>query len=221
MPESMSPTVEFTSVAKEFRHEYIVDKSRFITTIYPCTTEEEAQAFIGRINKEFWDATHNCIAYALGPKQEQQRSSDNGEPSGTAGKPMLEVFKKTGVTNVAVVVTRYFGGIKLGAGGLIRAYSHSVAETLRLAPKELHTTRTQLQATIDYSLYGAIERFVQDKKLHYEANFGEHVTVTILVPPTDVEVIQKELQDMSHGAADCTILDSIEVVLPLDESSNQ
>ena len=220
MPESMSPTVEFTSVAKEFRHEYIVDKSRFITTIYPCTTEEEAQAFIGRINKEFWDATHNCTAYALGPKQEQQRSSDNGEPSGTAGKPMLEVLKKTGVTNVAVVVTRYFGGIKLGAGGLIRAYSHSVAETLRLAPKELHTTRTQLQATIDYSLYGAVERFVQDQKLHYEANFGEHVTVTILVPPTDVEGIQKELQDMSHGAADCTILDSIEVVLPLDESSN-
>lgn len=221
MSESMSPTVEFTSVAKEFRHEYIVDKSRFITTIYPCTTEEEAQAFIGRINKEFWDATHNCTAYALGPKQEQQRSSDNGEPSGTAGKPMLEVLKKTGVTNVAVVVTRYFGGIKLGAGGLIRAYSHSVAETLRLAPKELHTTRTQLQATIDYSLYGAVERFVQDQKLHYEANFGEHVTVTILVPPTDVEGIQKELQDMSHGAADCTILDSIEVVLPLDESSNQ
>ena len=221
MSESISPTVEFTSVSKEFRHEYIVDKSRFITTISPCTTEEEAQAFIGRINKEFWDATHNCTAYALGPKQEQQRSSDNGEPSGTAGKPMLEVLKKTGITNVAVVVTRYFGGIKLGAGGLIRAYSHSVAETLGLAPKELHTTRTQLQATIDYALYGAVERFLQDKKLHYEANFGEHVTVTILVPPTDVEGIQKELQDMSHGAADCTILDSIEVVLPLDESSNQ
>ena len=218
MSESISPTVEFTSVSKEFRHEYIVNKSRFITTISPCTTEEEAQAFIGRINKEFWDATHNCTAYALGPQQEQQRSSDNGEPSGTAGKPMLEVLKKTGITNVAVVVTRYFGGIKLGAGGLIRAYSHSVAETLRLAPKELHTTRTQLQATIDYALYGAVERFLQDKKLHYEANFGEHVTVTILVPPTDVEGIQKELQDMSHGAATCTILDSIEVVLPIDES---
>ena len=220
MSESISPAVEFTSVSKEFRHEHIVDKSRFITTICPCTTEEEAQAFIGRINKEFWDATHNCTAYALGPKQEQQRSSDNGEPSGTAGKPMLEVLKKTSITNVAVVVTRYFGGIKLGAGGLIRAYSHSVAETLRLAPKELHTTRTQLQATIDYSLYGAVERFVQDKKLHYEANFGEHVIVTILVPPTDVEGIQKELQDMSYGAADCTILDSIEVVLPLDQEAN-
>ena len=150
MCESISPIVEFTSVAKEFRHEYVVEKSRFITTIYPCSTEEEAQAFIVRINKEFWDARHNCTAFALGPKQEQQRSSDNGEPSGTAGKPMLEVLKKTGITNVAVVVTRYFGGIKLGAGGLIRAYSHSVAETLRLAPKNYtqHELSCRLPSTI-------------------------------------------------------------------------
>ena len=216
MPETPSPTVEFISIANEFRHEYVVEKSRFITTVYPCSTEEEAQAFIGRINKEFWDARHNCTAFALGPKQEQQRSSDNGEPSGTAGKPMLEVLKKTGITNIAVVVTRYFGGIKLGAGGLIRAYSHSVAETLRLAPKELHTIRTELQTTIDYALYGAVERYLQDAQLHYEASFGEQITLTILVVPNDVERIQKELQDMSHGAATCNVLDAIEVVLPLD-----
>ena len=216
MPETSSPTVEFISIANEFRHEYVVEKSRFITTVYPCSTEEEAQAFIGRINKEFWDARHNCTAFALGPKQEQQRSSDNGEPSGTAGKPMLEVLKKTGITNIAVVVTRYFGGIKLGAGGLIRAYSHSVAETLRLAPKELHTIRTELQTTIDYALYGAVERHLQDAQLHYEVSFGEQITLTILVAPNDVERIQKELQDMSHGAATCNVLDAIEVVLPLD-----
>lgn len=216
MPETSSPTVEFISIANEFRHEYVVEKSRFITTVYPCSTEEEAQAFIGRINKEFWDARHNCTAFALGPKQEQQRSSDNGEPSGTAGKPMLEVLKKTGITNIAVVVTRYFGGIKLGAGGLIRAYSHSVAETLRLAPKELHTIRIELQTTIDYALYGAVERHLQDAQLHYEASFGEQITLTILVAPNDVERIQKELQDISHGAATCNVLDAIEVVLPLD-----
>ena len=216
MPETPSPTVEFISIANEFRHEYVVEKSRFITTVYPCSTEEEAQAFIGRINKEFWDARHNCTAFALGPKQEQQRSSDNGEPSGTAGKPMLEVLKKTGITNIAVVVTRYSGGIKLGAGGLIRAYSHSVAETLRLAPKELHTIRTELQTTIDYALYGAVERYLQDAQLHYEASFGELITLTILVAPNDVERIQKEPQDMSHGAATCNVLDAIEVVLPLD-----
>lgn len=216
MPEITSPTIEFISVANEFRHEYIVEKSRFITTICPCSTETDAQDFINRINKEFWDARHNCTAYALGPKQEQQRSSDNGEPSGTAGKPMLEVLKKTGITNVAVVVTRYFGGIKLGAGGLIRAYSHSVSETLQLAPKELHTTRVQLQTTIDYALYGSLERYLQDAQLHYESTFGEQIELTILVPPNDIEHIQKELQDMSHGAATCIVLNAIEVVLPLN-----
>ena len=216
MPEITSPTIEFISVANEFRHEYIVEKSRFITTICPCSTETDAQDFINRINKEFWDARHNCTAYALGPKQEQQRSSDNGEPSGTAGKPMLEVLKKTGITNVAVVVTRYFGGIKLGAGGLIRAYSHSVSETLQLAPKELHTTRVQLQTTIDYALYGSLERYLQNAQLHYEATFGEQIEITILVPPNDIERIQKELQDMSHGAANCIVLNAIEVVLPLN-----
>lgn len=216
MPEITSPTIEFISVANEFRHEYIVEKSRFITTICPCSTETDAQDFINRINKEFWNARHNCTAYALGPNQEQQRSSDNGEPSGTAGKPMLEVLKKTGITNVAVVVTRYFGGIKLGAGGLIRAYSHSVSETLQLAPKELHTTRMQLQTTIDYALYGSLERYLQNAQLHYEATFGEQIELTILVPPNDIERIQKELQDMSHGAATCIVLNAIEVVLPLN-----
>ena len=216
MPETTSPTIEFISVANEFRHEYIIEESRFITTICPCSTETDAQAFINRINKEFWDAQHNCTAYALGPKQEQQRSSDNGEPSGTAGKPMLEVLKKTGITNVAVVVTRYFGGIKLGAGGLIRAYSHSVSETLQLAPKELHTTRMQLQTTIDYALYGSLERYLQNAQLHYEATFGEQIELTILVPPNDIERIQKELQDISHGATTCILLNAIEVVLPLN-----
>ncbi|MCI7694162.1 YigZ family protein [Veillonella caviae] len=211
----MSEPIEFITIMEEFRNEYVVEKSRFITTLYPCSTEEEAQAFINRINKEFWDARHNCTVFALGPKQEKQRSSDNGEPSGTAGKPMLEVLKKTGITNVAVVVTRYFGGIKLGAGGLIRAYSHSVAEALRLAPKELHTTRIPLQVTIDYALYGAVERYVQDNDLHYESSFGEKVTLTILCQLDSLEHIQKELQDMSHGAANCVELNQTEVVLPL------
>lgn len=211
----MSEPIEFITIMEEFRNEYVVEKSRFITTLYPCSTEEEAQAFINRINKEFWDARHNCTAFALGPKQEKQRSSDNGEPFGTAGKPMLEVLKKTGITNVAVVVTRYFGGIKLGAGGLIRAYSHSVAEALRLAPKELHTTRIPLQVTIDYALYGAVERYVQDNDLHYESSFGEKVTLTILCQLDALERIQKELQDMSHGAANCVELNQTEVVLPL------
>lgn len=206
---------EFTTVREEFRHETIVEKSRFITTLYPCSTEEDAQEFINRINKEFWDASHNCTAFALGPNQEKQRSSDNGEPSGTAGKPMLEVLKKTGITNVAVVVTRYFGGIKLGAGGLIRAYSHAVADALQLAPKDLHTTRIPLEITVDYTLYGAIERYIHDHNLHSESQFGEKVVITILCPIEELEAIQKELQDLSHGAAIFAEQDPTEIVLPL------
>lgn len=211
----MSEIVEFTTIGEEFRHETIVEKSRFITTLYPCSTEDDAQEFINRINKEFWDASHNCTAFALGPKQEKQRSSDNGEPSGTAGKPMLEVLKKTNITNVAVVVTRYFGGIKLGAGGLIRAYSHAVAATLQLAPKHLHTTRIPLEVTIDYTIYGAVERYVQDKNLHSNSEFSEKVKVTILCPLPLLDNIKKELQDLSHGAAIFVEKNATEIVLPI------
>ena len=197
MPESMSPTVEFTSVAKEFRHEYIVDKSRFITTIYPCTTEEEAQAFIGRINKEFWDATHNCTAYALGPKQEQQRSSDNGEPSGTAGKPMLEVLKKNELKDVAVVVTRYFGGTKLGAGGLVRAYSGAVSEGLKAIGIVECRLEDQLALTFDYAHVGKVEYYCQTQNIPIvDKVFLNNVQFTCSLPVQEVEAFQAAIIEL-------------------------
>ncbi|MCF0154322.1 MAG: YigZ family protein [Veillonella sp.] len=174
----LTASKDYIAVASEYRTEYVIEKSRFIATIAPCQTEEEAQAFIGRIKKEFWDARHNCTAFALGPRQEQQRSSDDGEPSGTAGKPILEVLKKTGLTNAAIVVTRYFGGIKLGAGGLIRAYSHSASLAVQGAPKELHTSRTLLHVSLDYNQYGPMERFLQDQNLSFESSFGSQVELT-------------------------------------------
>ena len=118
----------FTSV-KDFRHEIVIEKSRFICTLKKVQNEAEAQEFIKAIKKEFWDATHNCSAYIV--DEMAQRSSDDGEPSGTAGLPMLEVLRKNKLTNTAAVVTRYFGGIKLGAGGLVRAYTNSVAEAVK------------------------------------------------------------------------------------------
>ena len=176
----------YITIANEFRTEYIIEKSRFIATIAPVSTEEEAQAFIQRISKEFWDATHNCTAYAIGPRQEQQRSSDNGEPSGTAGKPMLEVLKKTAITNVAVVVTRYFGGIKLGAGGLIRAYSHSVAKAVQEGPKLLIAPRQIVSLTIDYSYFGSVERQLQTLGLPYQPSFTDTISLEIYVEPNFV-----------------------------------
>ena len=189
----------YITIANEFRTEYIIEKSRFIATIAPVSTEEEAQAFIQRISKEFWDATHNCTAYAIGPRQEQQRSSDNGEPSGTAGKPMLEVLKKTTITNVAVVVTRYFGGIKLGAGGLIRAYSHSVAKAVQEGPKLLIAPRQIVSLTIDYSYFGSVERQLQTLGLSYQPSFTDTISLEIYVEPNFVSDLETTITNLTGG----------------------
>ena len=119
------------TIAKDIRTEQVISKSRFICSLKKVKTEEEAQDFIKAVKKEFWDATHNCSAYII--DEQHQRSSDDGEPSGTAGIPMLGVLRKQELQQVAAVVTRYFGGIKLGAGGLVRAYAGSVSQALEEA----------------------------------------------------------------------------------------
>ena len=117
------------TILRDYRNEIVIEKSRFICSLKKVQSEEEAQEFIKAVKKEFWDATHNCSAYLVDDLA--QRSSDDGEPSGTAGIPMLEVLRKNNLTGTAAVVTRYFGGIKLGAGGLVRAYSGSVAGAIK------------------------------------------------------------------------------------------
>lgn len=119
------------TISRDYRKETVIEKSRFICSLKKVHSEAEAQEFIKAVKKEFWDATHNCSAYIVDDLA--QRSSDDGEPSGTAGIPMLEVLRKNGLTEIAAVVTRYFGGIKLGAGGLVRAYSGSVAGAVKEA----------------------------------------------------------------------------------------
>ena len=121
------------TISCDFQHEIVIEKSRFICTLKKVATEEDAQEFIKEIKKKYWDATHNCSAYIVGENGMAQRSSDDGEPSGTAGLPMLEVLRKNNLHNVAAVVTRYFGGVKLGAGGLVRAYTSSVASAIEEA----------------------------------------------------------------------------------------
>lgn len=119
------------TISRDYRKEIVIEKSRFICSLKKVHSEAETQEFIKAVKKEFWDATHNCSAYIVDDLA--QRSSDDGEPSGTAGIPMLEVLRKNGLTETAAVVTRYFGGIKLGAGGLVRAYSGSVAGAVKEA----------------------------------------------------------------------------------------
>lgn len=191
---------EFITTREEIRTEYIVEKSKFIITVAPVKTEGEAQEFIKRISKEFWDANHNCSAYAIGPNQEQQRSSDNGEPSGTAGKPILEVLKKREITDTAIVVTRYFGGIKLGAGGLIRAYSTSASLGLDASPLLLHTPKQMVRATISYSDFGTVERWMKEKDIYGTTEFGSDVDVTLYIDPEEEGRIEEELQNLTNGA---------------------
>ncbi|NCU16710.1 YigZ family protein [Pallidibacillus pasinlerensis] len=153
-------------------HEIVIQKSRFITYVDRAETEEEAQAFIQKIKKLNHDATHNCSAYLVGEHDQFQKANDDGEPSGTAGVPMLEVLKKMNVKDTVVVVTRYFGGIKLGAGGLVRAYSKSTSEGLKaVGIVERKLTRI-MHTTIDYTWLGKIENELRSsiytiKEIHY------------------------------------------------------
>lgn len=175
------------TIARDFRNEIVIEKSRFICTLKKVSTEEEAQEFIKAVKKEFWDATHNCSAYVVDDLA--QRSSDDGEPSGTAGIPMLEVLKKNGLVGTAAVVTRYFGGIKLGAGGLVRAYSGSVAGALKecgLAEKVLMST---FSFSVDTASVGKILNVLYQQKLFsiYDVEYGMRAIIYI-----NMKVSQKD-----------------------------
>ena len=147
----------YYTVAGFGEHEIVIQKSRFICYINRAKTEKEAQEFINTIKKKHWDATHNCSAYLIGEHDQIQKANDDGEPSGTAGVPMLEVLKKKQLKDTVVVVTRYFGGIKLGAGGLIRAYGKAVSEAIDHVGIIERKLMKIIRTTFDYSFLGKIE----------------------------------------------------------------
>jgi uncharacterized YigZ family protein len=153
-------------------NEINIERSRFIAYVNRAETEEEAQAFIADIKKKHWDANHNCSAYMIGEKNLIQKANDDGEPSGTAGVPMLEVLKKRDLKDTVVVVTRYFGGIKLGAGGLIRAYGKATSEGLNATGIVERKLMRIMKTKIDYTWLGKVENEVrgsnyQLKEIHY------------------------------------------------------
>lgn len=177
-----------------------IKKSRFICHAKRVYSEEEARAFITAIKKEHYKATHNCSAFIIGERSEIKRTSDDGEPSGTAGVPMLGVLENHDLTNVCVVVTRYFGGIKLGAGGLIRAYAGSVA----LAVKEIGIVEIKEQAGIQiqmsYAQYQEYGNFLKEHRLmELETNFTEQVETMIFVDKEDKENTKSSLIDFFNG----------------------
>ena len=175
------------TIVKDFRQEIVIEKSRFICTLKKVQSETEAQEFIKAIKKEFWDATHNCSAYIVDDMA--QRSSDDGEPSGTAGLPMLEVLRKNKLTNTAAVVTRYFGGIKLGAGGLVRAYTNSVAEAVRATGIAQKVLVSRFSFIYDLNEVGKILNILYQQQLFEIADveYGLQAKVILKMKDSDKE----------------------------------
>ncbi|MCR5229607.1 MAG: IMPACT family protein [Solobacterium sp.] len=187
----------------EHRREEIINRSRFIACACPVKNEENARAYIDQIRAEFPDATHVCTAYVTGPGSMIRRSSDNKEPSGTAGVPMLEAILASGITDVCVCVVRYFGGIKLGAGGLIRAYSGSVSACLAEAAKTKEVPMDIWAVTYPYSLSGSVESWLRRNTVIEDISYGEQVTC-IFESTLDIENI---IRDLSRGSVQAELLE--------------
>ena len=194
----------YKTTAENGTASYEIQKSRFIAYTSHVETEAEARDFVTAIKKKHFDARHNCSAWVLGANSSQQKSNDDGEPGGTAGNPILEAIKQHGLTNVVVVVTRYFGGIKLGAGGLIRAYSHTASLGLEATPCLEVKPFCLMEAEMDYSLLGTVENWIRNEELRTgETAYLDKVTVRLLVEPADCEAISTELTNLT--AAQCKI----------------
>lgn len=183
--------------------EIVEKKSRFIATVERVESEEEAVAFISAVKKKYWDATHNCSAFVVGERQAVQRCSDDGEPSGTAGRPMLDVLLGENITNAAVVVTRYFGGTLLGTGGLVRAYSKAVQEGLKNSTVIEKKKGYRLKIKTDYSGIGKIQYLLGQKGLAViNSEYTDTVTVETLVCEEEKKALAEEITEATNGRAE-------------------
>lgn len=190
-------TATYLTIKTSGSHEIDIKKSRFICSMERITSEDQAKHFIQTITKANEKANHNCFAYMLGDTDQTQRESDNGEPSGTAGVPILEVLKKNELHNVIAVVTRYFGGIKLGAGGLIRAYSNATSTTIDQLGIVNLVTKKELFLTIDYNQFDKLKYFLSTHDVPIEdVGYTDKIKVTIAVEEVNIPPFIQKLKDL-------------------------
>lgn len=207
--------MEYITVRQENADEFVEKKSRFIGACKPVRTEEEALEFIARKKSQYWDASHNVYAYIL-RESGVQRFSDDGEPQGTAGIPVLDTLKKSGVVDAVVVATRYFGGVLLGGGGLIRAYSHTASIALAAAQKIVMRECLLLSATCDYSSYGRVQGLVPEGGgVVDDAVFLEDVTLRFHLAPELLGGMTRSLMDATGGA--CVLQEEGKRFFPFSE----
>jgi uncharacterized YigZ family protein len=186
-------------------NEIVIQKSRFIAFISRAETEEEAQAFIQKIKKEHWNATHNCSAYLIGEQDQIQKANDDGEPSGTAGVPILEVLKKKQLKDTVAVITRYFGGIKLGAGGLIRAYGKATSEGLAATGIVERTLMRVMHTKIDYHLLGKLENELRSSAYTIKKiNYLDNVEFEVFVQEDEVQAFESWIVELTNGQSENT-----------------
>lgn len=206
--------VEYRVLLKEGTGEIEEKKSRFICVVRPVHSEQEAVSFIEETKKKYWDARHNCSAFVLGSRQELTRCSDDGEPGGTAGRPMLEVLLGEGLCDVAAVVTRYFGGTLLGTGGLVRAYSGAVKEALLHAETGMMRYGIKLRIEADYNSVGKIQHLFGKRGIRPEAEYGTGVCFRVTVPVGDAEALRKEVTEATNGKA---VIEEMEKIYFIDK----
>lgn len=193
---------QYYTIKEDGTYEVIIQKSRFIGHVARVQTEEEAQSFIQKIKKQHHTATHNCSAYMIGERDEIQKANDDGEPGGTAGIPMLEVLKQLELKNTVVVVTRYFGGIKLGAGGLIRAYGTTTSETIKQVGIVKGELMQGYHVTIDYPLLGKVENMIEHSNYIIDnKEYKEDVRLTIYVYIDELDEFKKSIINLTNDQA--------------------
>lgn len=193
---------EYKTVLNTAVTEFEEKKSRFITNVKPVSSEEDAVEFINEIKSRHWNATHNVYAYSISGDSLIQRYSDDGEPSGTAGMPALEVIRRMGVQNVAVVVTRYFGGTLLGASGLIRAYSHGASLGLEAAEVVTRKLCVNVNIMLEYTLFGKLQNMLMtNNNIIKDIQYGQDVEITVLIEDGREEALIRKVVENTNGRA--------------------
>lgn len=204
--------MSFKTIVEPSIHEIVIEKSKFICHLFPVRSVEEAENCILKVRKEHYNATHNVPAYLCGS---DYKYSDDGEPAQTAGAPMLTMLQKEGYNNILAVVTRYFGGIKLGTGGLVRAYTSSVKEALEHTHVVEVDTYAHLVVVLDYAMLGKAEYYFREKEIHvHSKDYGEAIRVSLYVKPDRVDAIRADLIEMT--GANVTIEEQDEILLTSD-----
>lgn len=201
----MSEKENFLTIKENGSHELVIKKSKFICSLARTTSKEQAEDFIKETSKKFHDATHNTYAYTIGINDDQVKASDNGEPSGTAGVPELKALQLMKIKNTTAVVTRYFGGIKLGAGGLIRAYSNSVTEAVQAIGVVKRVLQQELIFSVSYQQYDLVDHYLKTNQiLVSDTNYGVDIKIHVFLDELDLGKFKKDLINLLAGKIEFT-----------------